>query len=50
LDTHHGITHFAFDLGFWYQSGDRVDHNDIDSIGTDKSFDYFESLLAVVRL
>ena len=50
LQAHVRVAHFAVELGLGHQCGHRIDHQHIDSIRADKSFDDFERLLAVVRL
>jgi hypothetical protein len=45
-----GVTHFPFDLGPRHQSGDRVDHQDIESPGADQHVGDLQRLLPGVGL
>ena len=50
LQSHLALAHLALDFGFWSQSGDTVDDNDVDGGRADELVGNFQRLLAVVGL
>jgi hypothetical protein len=50
LRAYRGVSDLAFELGFCHERGDRIDHNDIESVGADERLANAQRLLPRARL